>query len=101
VFRFGGYGPGPGPGNGVGIFFFIMMVLVFAAVLWLLLASSHHRDVHGHASHHPGHPGHSGHAEHHRGPDFEAMRILERRFASGEIDDEEYLRRRKLLEGDS
>jgi putative membrane protein len=33
-------------------------------------------------------------------PDPEAMRILDRRFAAGEIDEEEYLRRAAALRGE-
>jgi putative membrane protein len=98
MMRFGYFG-GPGPGNGVGFFFFILLIVFFGAVLCLLLSSTHRRNLHGHSSFAP-HP-HGPHPEHHGGQDLEARRILDRRFASGEIDEEEYLRRRKLLEGDS
>jgi len=94
-------------GSGVGIFFFILMIIFFGAVVWLLLSSTHRRDWHGHSS--PSHHSHGPHGDQHGnqhgdhpgGQDFEARRILDRRFASGEIDEDEYSRRRKLLEGDS
>jgi putative membrane protein len=93
IMRFGGYG-GPGPGNGVGLFFLLLLLLLFAAILWLAVTTSHRREMHGHSrwSNPPGH---------HFGADGEARRILDRRFASGEIDEEEYQRRRKLLDGES
>jgi len=96
IMRFGGYG-GPGPGNGVGLFFLLLLLLLFAAILWLAVTSSHRREMHGHSrwSNSPGHP------EHHFGAGSEARKILDRRFASGEIEEEEYLRRRKLLDGES
>jgi uncharacterized membrane protein len=102
MMRFGHFG-GPGTDLGVGFFFFILMIIFFVAVAWLLLSSSHRRDLHGHSSfsHHPHGPHGDHHDDHHGGQDLEARKILDRRFAGGEIDEEEYLRRRKLLEGDS
>jgi putative membrane protein len=98
MMRFGHFG-GPGPGNGIGFFFFILMIIFVAAVIWVLLSATHHRDVHGHSplSRHP----HGPHAEHHANHDTEARKILDRRYAAGEIDEEEYLRRRNLLDGGS
>jgi hypothetical protein len=63
--------------------------------------------THGHACHcgDSGH-GHSGRSDHHesrgreQGPrrrGFDPMRILDKRFAAGEIDEDEYLHRRKVL----
>ena len=100
IMRFGNFG-GPGPGNGVGFFFCILLFVFLVSVLWLLLSTNHLRNFHGHSSFAPHPHPHGPHAEHHGGPDLEARKILDRRFASGEIDEEEYLRRRKLLEGDS
>ncbi len=102
IMRFGHFG-GPGMGPGIGFFFFILMIIFFGAVVWLLLSSTHRRDWHGHSSpsHHPHGPLGNHHGDHPGGQDLEARRILDRRFASGEIDEEEYSRRRKLLEGDS
>jgi putative membrane protein len=95
--HFGHFG-GPGPGSGIGFFFFILMILFFAALIWALLSATHHRDVHGHSrlSSHP----HGPHADHH-GQESEARKILDHRFAAGEINEEEYLRRRNLLDGGS
>ena len=98
MMRFGHFG-GPGPGNGIGFFFFILMIIFVAAVIWVLLSATHHRDGHGHSplSSHP----HGPHAEHHANHDTEARKILDRRYAAGEIDEEEYLHRRNLLDGGS
>lgn len=94
--RFGGFG-GHGPGDGGGILFLLLLFLVFMALLWLAVTATHRRETHGHARWSNG----PGHHEHHFGGDGEARRILDRRFASGEIDEEEYQRRRKLLDGES
>jgi putative membrane protein len=98
MMRFGHFA-GYGPGNGLGVLFFILVILFFAAVLWLILASSHRHDWPGRPSHPHPHQGH--HLDHHGGPNSDAMAILDRRFASGEIDEDEYVRRRKLLGGES
>jgi uncharacterized membrane protein len=115
--RFGGF-RGPGPGFAVGPIFLLLLILLIMGVVFLALSAAHRRDGHGQNpfSHHgPGHhgPGHdgSGHDGHdHHGPghhfeqpdnDNEARKILDRRFASGEIDEDEYSRRRKLLEGEA
>jgi putative membrane protein len=98
MMRFGYFG-GPGPGNGIGFFFFLLMMIFIAAVIFALLSATHHRDAHGHSrlSTHP----HGPHADHHTAQDSDARKILDRRFAAGEIDEEEYLRRRTLLDGGS
>lgn len=98
MMRFGHFG-GTGPGDGIGFLFFILMIIFFGTLLWLLLSASHRRDAHSHAPF-SGH-GHGPYPQHHDGHNSEARAILDRRFASGEIDEEEYTRRRKLLEGDS
>ena len=52
---------------------------------------------------HGPHGGHGPHDDHGPGPDHEddPMRILDRRFASGEIDEDDYLRRREVLKPSS
>jgi uncharacterized membrane protein len=79
-----------------------LIVLFFAAVLWLILSSTHH---HNHWRGRPPYPYGDGgghpHPHPHGGASSEAMTILDRRFANGEIDEDEYLRRRKLLGGES
>jgi len=93
MFRFRGFAYGPGPG--MGIVFFLLFILFVAAVLWFVLASTHRgRPPYPH-DHHGPHPGHHG------GPNSDALAILDRRFANGEIDEDEYVRRRKLLSGES
>lgn len=105
IMRFGGF-RGPGPGFGPGPFFLFLLFILFVVVVFLALSAAHRRDGHGHGpfSHHgPGHhgPGHHGPGDHERPASNEARGILDRRFAAGEIDADEYLRRRKLLEGDA
>jgi uncharacterized membrane protein len=107
IMRFGGF-RGPGPGYGVGPFFLLLLILLFLGLVFLALSAAHRRDGHGLApfSHHgPDHhgPGHHGPGHHFEQPgnDNEARRILDRRFAAGEIEEEEYVRRRKLLEGEA
>jgi uncharacterized membrane protein len=95
IHGFGGYGPN----YGFGVLFFILIILFFAAVLWLILSSAHRHDWPGRVAHPHPHQGH--HLDHHGGASSEARAILDRRFASGEIDEDEYVRRRKLLEGES
>ncbi|HUX03293.1 MAG TPA: hypothetical protein VMV53_00080 [Acidimicrobiales bacterium] len=60
--------------------------------------------LHGHWSH-AGHAGHAGHGpgreDRPRGRGFDAARILDARFASGKIEEEEYLRRRRILKENS
>ena len=69
----------------------IIMVLFFAALIWVLVsllgpkAHTHHHDAPGPHDAQPGRPA----------PD--AVRILDERFARGEIDAEEYQQRRDLL----
>jgi putative membrane protein len=69
----------------------IIMVLFFAAFLWVLVsllgprAHDHH---HGAPGPHDAHPGPQG---------SDAVRILDERFAKGEIDADEYQQRRDLL----
>lgn len=95
IMRFGGFG-GPGPGSNLGFVFLLLLFFLFMAVLWLAVTSTHRRDMHG-----PARWSNGPHHEHHGGGDSEARKILDRRFASGEIDEDEYQRRRKLLDGES
>lgn len=84
-----------GPGDGGGIFLLLFVIFV-AAVVWIVVSSLDHRGHHhGPGCEVPG-PGRPAH----RGPDDDPMAILDRRFARGEIDEDEYLRRRKVLRGD-
>lgn len=81
----GWYGYGYGPM--FGIFGGVMMVLWWALIITAIIALI--RWVRWNA---PGSPGHRGH----RGS---AREILEERFAKGEIDEKEFERRKKVLEG--
>lgn len=88
-----------GPGDGGGLIFLLLLILLFAAILWLAVSATQRRHFHGHSP--SSNPSQDHHFDHHSINDNEAMKILDRRFASGEIDEEEYLRRRKLLGGES
>ena len=72
-------------GSGGWIALILVFTLVAATVAALVVAMDR-----GHA---PGGPGPTGPHE----TDAEADRILQRRFAAGEIDEDEYRRRRALL----
>jgi putative membrane protein len=83
--------------QGGGFLFVILFILFLAAIAWFIISSIQHRHPHTHGpwsnqSHGHGPPPAPGR-------DDDPMRILDRRFASGEIDEEEYQRRRKLLGG--
>lgn len=88
-----------GLGKGAVLLFYVFLFIVFGVFLWLLLSSTHRRGPFGHDPRYyrwdgddqqPG-PGPRG---------SDPMAILDRRFASGEIDEDEYQGRRKLLKGD-
>jgi len=80
---------GPGPGNGIGMF--ILMIafwfLIAAAIVFFVRHWSH------------GHPEHHAHAM--PGPVGDSpVDVLKMRFAKGEVDEEEFTKRLKLLQGD-
>jgi putative membrane protein len=82
---------GQGSGSGVAIFVLMILfwILVVGAILYFVRHSSHSHSLQ--------------HAHHPHGP-FEApgsspVDILKMRFAKGEIDEEEYAKRLKHLEG--
>jgi putative membrane protein len=72
-------------GGGGWIALILLFTLVASAVAALVVAMGHDHAPSGGA---PGRPD---------GTDAQADRILDRRFAAGEIDEDEYLRRRALL----
>jgi putative membrane protein len=86
--RFGPFGQGAGNGHPfLGLLFFLVVV---ALVVWaLLIVSRHLRDHHSH------------HADPATAsiPTSDALKILNERFARGEIDAEEFTKRRNLLQG--
>ncbi|HEY5121274.1 MAG TPA: SHOCT domain-containing protein [Acidimicrobiales bacterium] len=83
--------------QGGGLLLVILLIVFLGAIAWLIISSMQHRHHHG--------PGPwSDQARGYGQPpapgrDDDPMRILDRRFASGEIDEDEYQRRRKLLGG--
>jgi hypothetical protein len=85
------------------------LLMVLLAVMCKVAAKKHHRHAHGeakccvHDSHHHECHEHGPHHEpphpHGPGDEDEPLRILERRFASGAIDEDEYRQRRQVLLG--
>jgi putative membrane protein len=79
-----------GMGWGRGLFAFLFVLLVLAAVAWFAVAFSrqsgrmHHGLAHAHDAPSP--------------QPSDAMKILNERFARGEIDAEEFTKRRDLLQ---
>ena len=87
------YGPGfeRGSGAGHGIFLLLLLVLTVLVIVWAISAFSHRHDR---LHHGPGPLGSRDHAPH---ANPEAQRILEERFARGEIDADEFKARRDIL----
>jgi hypothetical protein len=101
--------------NGRAPLMMVPMVALFAAVLAIGSCAKHRRHLHQHEGP-EGHGGHERHAHprHHEcgcaderhcrrdhGPVkvlIEPLQILEKRFASGEIDEDEFRRRRSVLQ---
>jgi putative membrane protein len=88
-YRFGPHGYGGGPP----IFGLLVLIVVLAIVVWVVLSitrhSSHH---HPHRPHHFDDGAATGASE-----TSEALKILNERFARGEIDADEFAQRRDLL----
>lgn len=81
-----------GPGLVGGLFFLLFLVIVVVAATWLLASVVRPR---GHFAHHD----HLAHAGTGTAPvqQSDALRILDERFARGEIDVDDYRARRDLL----
>jgi len=80
--------PGVGWGIGlVGLLFFLLFVFLIVCCVMLIVR-------HGPHDHH-----HMAHGPDASSPDSNALKILNERFARGEIDAEEYTRRRDLIKG--
>ncbi|HEV3188671.1 MAG TPA: SHOCT domain-containing protein [Acidimicrobiales bacterium] len=79
-----------GMGWGRGLLAFLFVLLVLAAVAWFAVTfsrqSGHNHHGFAHANHVPSPPA------------SDAMKILSERFARGEIDAEEFTKRRELLQ---
>ncbi|HEY1222740.1 MAG TPA: SHOCT domain-containing protein [Acidimicrobiales bacterium] len=82
---------GGGPGRGGGIFLLLFLVLVVLVIVWAISAFSHRRN---HLHYGPGAIGPKGYGPH---ANPEAQRILEERFARGEIDADEFKQKRDIL----
>jgi putative membrane protein len=83
-----------GWGGGLFVFLvFIVVIVVIVVIAWLILTVASQRSHH----HRPIQPQGPASAE----PSSEALKILDERFARGEISPEEYTERRDLLKGSS
>jgi uncharacterized membrane protein len=74
---------------GRAVVFFVFVLLALACVAWVITNLSRQ---HGHA-----HPHGLTHTSGEHAPSSEALRILDERFARGEIDADEFTKRRDLL----
>ena len=80
---------GPAPGNGIGMFVLMIAfwLLIAAAIIFVVRHWSHaHPQHHAHAM-----PSSTGDSP---------VDILKMRFAKGEVDEDEFTKRLKLLQGD-
>jgi putative membrane protein len=81
-----------GGGNGGAILMLIFLILIIGAVIWVVTALVRERDyrLHGHLDKRvPGGPP--------APTESDAIRILDERFARGEVDADDYRQRRDLL----
>lgn len=93
------FGPGPFGGNGpFAAFVLLVLFVIVLAALALLITLFIRRSRFGHRF--AGAPG-VGARYWHPSPASDALRILDERFARGEIDADEYRQRRDLLNGQS
>ena len=96
VIRFGPFGPGQfGPRGSIGAFFALVVFLIVIAAVALLVTLVVRRTRFGHRFA-------TGSGPHiHASSATDALRILDERFARGEIDAADYRERRDLLQGTS
>jgi putative membrane protein len=80
-------------GWGGGLFGLLVFLIFIAVIVWVILTVARERQ-HRHGHHHGWGPGPTG-------PSSDALKILNERFARGEINAEEYTERRDLLKGSS
>jgi putative membrane protein len=83
---------GPNTGWGRDFFALLILVIVVCAVVWVVSALMRQG---GHVHHHEISPGANTSSK----QSSDALRILDERFARGDIDAEEYTKRRDLLRG--
>lgn len=80
-------------GNGVGwggwLAMAVMMVVFWGVIGWVVVSLIRHNSAHSHPS------------QPQAAQRIEGIRILDDRFARGEIDDDEYTRRRALIQRDA
>jgi putative membrane protein len=87
-----GYAYGSGNHWGLWVLMIVAMVVFWGALAWIIVTLVRHRAVPVVSAHPvPESPAPPTHGE--------AVRILNERFARGDIDEEEYSRRRALIEG--
>jgi putative membrane protein len=86
-----GYGNG-GDHWGAGILMIVVMLVFLGALAWIIVTFLRQRGVHPHTHTHSGVT---------MGESPDALRILDERLARGEIEEEEYKRRRDLLKENS
>ena len=86
------YGYGGGTHWGLWVLMIVAMVVFWAALAWIIVTLVRHRGVPPGST-----PAPSGSGSGQCGSD--ARRILDERLARGDIDEDEYTRRRSLIEG--
>ncbi len=82
---------GPGIGWGAGLVGFLFFLIFIALIVWVVIMIVRHGS---HDHYHGTHHGSEGPS-----PDSNALKILNERFARGEIDAEEYAKRRDFIKG--
>lgn len=83
---------GPGMGWGGAMFGFLVFIVFIVIIVWVILTVARERPHHFGHHHHGAGPGPTE-------PSSDALKILNERFARGEIDAAEYTERRDLLKG--
>lgn len=84
---------GPNPGWGGGLFVLLLFLIVVAIVIWVAVTVARERRYRQ--------PRHWGTGVGPVEPSSDALKILNERFARGEISVEEYTERRDLIKGSS
>jgi len=87
-----GYGSGDGNHWGLWVLMIVAMVVFWGALAWIIVTLVRHRGTP--SAPNPLSPG-SGSMP----PSSDALRLLNERLARGDIDEDDYTRRRSLIEG--